>query len=37
MKHSVEMIMDWASSIKGDKPRTLTVYTNGKPREIVLR
>lgn len=30
MKHSVDMIKDWASSIKADKPRTITVYKDGK-------
>lgn len=30
MKHSVDMIKDWASSIKADKPREITVYKDGK-------
>lgn len=37
MKHSVDMIKDWASSIKTDKPRTITVYKDGKAKETQVR
>jgi len=37
MKHSVDMIKDWASSIKADKPKTITVYKDGKAKELAVK